>query len=402
MLTLLLLTLTACYCNAWSTGLSQLTHRHAGFTRTPRYVDSGRAVEPPISRISLKQEPQGKPSPKRWLRPLTRLAGLLLVTTALISPQAAMASDAVIATDAVVATAMPPLSLPPAIPAMVQLRLCLRLLFASLLGAAVGQERSSTHKHSAGVRTMALVALGACAFTICSSFGFAGLASKADPSRMASNVASGVGFVGAGVITTTSANPKDSRQSIVHGLTTATAIWISAAIGVCSGVGMHIIATAATLSTISILRFGTVKKKIRAAKYKYQGDFHFVDPRPPSMPPPVGHKDLRSVITSLELKKRREEEEEDDEWDSFPQTHEVEEEDEEEVIVSQQQTSSSTMGLQEVLLDHDVAEFHLSGQAALLEKAHSASRGNMTELVATTSSHKPAYSGSKNETVLAP
>ena len=110
------------------------------------------------------------------------------------------------------------------VPASVERVLLLRLLWASLLGGCVGKERSSTHQHSAGVRTMALVALGACAFTICSSLGFSHLdASKCDPSRMASNVASGVGFVGAGVITT-STNGNDSRQSMVHGLTTATAI----------------------------------------------------------------------------------------------------------------------------------------------------------------------------------
>mmetsp|Transcript_20706 Transcript_20706/g.57215 ORF Transcript_20706/g.57215 Transcript_20706/m.57215 type:complete len:102 (+) Transcript_20706:1139-1444(+) len=76
-------------------------------------------------------------------------------------------------------------------------RISLRLIFAALTGAAIGKERSGKY-HPAGVRTMSLVALGAALFTLCSRHGFAG--THYDTSRMASNVASGVGFIGAGVI----------------------------------------------------------------------------------------------------------------------------------------------------------------------------------------------------------
>lgn len=123
-----------------------------------------------------------------------------------------------------------------------------RLLFASITGSIVGWERASKN-HSAGVRTMALVSLGAAAFTMCSAYGFHG---KVDPSRMAANVASGVGFLGAGVITTEAR----SQSEVVHGLTTAAAIWLSAAIGVASGLGLHVISFAVALSTVSILKLG--------------------------------------------------------------------------------------------------------------------------------------------------
>jgi putative Mg2+ transporter-C (MgtC) family protein len=100
---------------------------------------------------------------------------------------------------------------------------------------------------------MALVAMGASAFTVCSAYGFSSTG-RHDPSRMASNVASGVGFVGAGVITTT----HFSGRNIVHGLTTASTIWLSAAVGVSCGTGLYQIATMASALTIFILRLGRI------------------------------------------------------------------------------------------------------------------------------------------------
>mmetsp|Transcript_34660 Transcript_34660/g.84065 ORF Transcript_34660/g.84065 Transcript_34660/m.84065 type:complete len:432 (+) Transcript_34660:83-1378(+) len=138
------------------------------------------------------------------------------------------------------------------ISASVEFRLTLRLVMAAILGAGLGKERSIA-KHSAGVRTMALVAMGASAFTICSIYGFNVFGSKHDPGRMASQVASGVGFVGAGVITSTS---HMNGRNIVHGLTTAATIWLSAAVGVACGTGLFQVATAAAALTIFILRLG--------------------------------------------------------------------------------------------------------------------------------------------------
>ena len=150
------------------------------------------------------------------------------------------------------------------LPTQAEIEVSIRLLAASLGGAAVGLERSSSDR-PAGVRTMALVSLGAAAFTVCSMYGFLSVASSVsgarfDPSRMASNVASGVGFIGAGVITNNrKAAGVYDRQSSVNGLTTAAAIWVSAAVGVACGVGLFVVGAAAALSTIAILRFGRVK-----------------------------------------------------------------------------------------------------------------------------------------------
>jgi putative Mg2+ transporter-C (MgtC) family protein len=147
-----------------------------------------------------------------------------------------------------------------------QLQLTFRLVHAALLGAVIGKERSGKSHHPAGVRTMALVSVGAAMFTISSMYGFAAIG-KYDPSRMAANVASGVGFIGAGVITTSSSSSDSEERrgggSIVHGLTTAAAIWLSAATGVGCGVGMCILSTAAAVLTVTILRVGRVAQSLQ-------------------------------------------------------------------------------------------------------------------------------------------
>lgn len=209
------------------------------------------------------------------------------------------------------ATAIPTvLTAAPPVSADVELRLTMRLIYAAILGAGLGKERSHA-KHSAGVRTMALVAMGASAFTVCSAFGFSPFG-RYDPSRMASNVASGVGFVGAGVITTTHL----SGKNVVHGLTTAATIWLSAAVGVACGTGLHRIATAAALTTVCILRMGRAKPKVKEAVKSDQVEV-------PSLTNKVVHGDL--AIEEVE-----EEEEEDQDhyaeihdtsvWDEHPDT----------------------------------------------------------------------------------
>jgi putative Mg2+ transporter-C (MgtC) family protein len=161
---------------------------------------------------------------------------------------------------------------------MGQLRLTVRMVYAALLGAIVGQERCGSkdqrYSPAGGIRTMALVSLGAATFTLCSMYGFSvvGGASRYDPSRMAANVSSGVGFIGAGVITTTSSSnnkdhgPSSSCGSMVHGLTTAAAIWLSAAIGVGCGVGMCVLSTVTALLTIAVLRIGEQQQSVQDAK----------------------------------------------------------------------------------------------------------------------------------------
>jgi uncharacterized membrane protein YhiD involved in acid resistance len=88
---------------------------------------------------------------------------------------------------------------------------------------------------------------------------------KCDPGRMASNVASGVGFIGAGAIHKSKLHGNGSEtQNVVAGLTTAAAIWVSAAVGVASAVGLYFVGAVAALSTVAILRFAKVSKEEEA------------------------------------------------------------------------------------------------------------------------------------------
>ncbi|UCR89546.1 MgtC/SapB family protein [Mycetocola spongiae] len=115
------------------------------------------------------------------------------------------------------------------------------LLCAFILSAVIGAERQLRHKN-AGIRTHTLVGLGAAVFTLVSAYGFApvlGPEVNLDPSRIAAQVVSGIGFLGAGVIFV--------RQNIVSGLTTAASIWLTAAIGMACGAGLPVLAVAATL-----------------------------------------------------------------------------------------------------------------------------------------------------------
>jgi putative Mg2+ transporter-C (MgtC) family protein len=119
-----------------------------------------------------------------------------------------------------------------------------RLGLAALLGAVIGFERE-VQNHPAGARTHALVALGSALFTIAGAYGFSGAGDTLDPSRVAGQVATGVGFIGAGAILRIGLN--------VRGLTTAATLWLAAALGVAMGAGAFPAALIATAATIILL-----------------------------------------------------------------------------------------------------------------------------------------------------
>ena len=118
----------------------------------------------------------------------------------------------------------------------------LRLFIAALLGGMIGLEREYREK-AAGLRTHFLVALGSALFMIISVYGFNGVLTNSqmhlDVSRIAAQVVSGIGFLGAGTII--------FQKNAVHGLTTAAGVWVTAAIGLTCGAGMYVLALSATL-----------------------------------------------------------------------------------------------------------------------------------------------------------
>ena len=124
--------------------------------------------------------------------------------------------------------------------------LVLRLVLASVAGAVIGFERE-VRNHVAGVRTHAIVALGAALFTIAGAYGFGDLTRSAsiDPARVAAQVASGIGFIGAGAII--------RNGFSVRGLTTAATLWLGAALGVAAGAGQYVIVASATVLVLVLL-----------------------------------------------------------------------------------------------------------------------------------------------------
>ena len=120
-----------------------------------------------------------------------------------------------------------------------ELDITLRLAVAMLLGGVIGFEREYRAK-DAGFRTHFLVALGSALFWIVSQFGF-GFELK-DSSRVAAQVVSGIGFLGAGTII--------FQKNVVRGLTTAAGLWVTAAIGLACGTGMYLPAVVTTLMVL--------------------------------------------------------------------------------------------------------------------------------------------------------
>ena len=123
-----------------------------------------------------------------------------------------------------------------------------RLVVAAVLGGAIGFERER-NSWAAGLRTHMLVCVGACLVTIVSAFGFADALGEKnvvlDPSRVAAQVVSGIGFLGAGAILL--------RGEIVRGLTTAASLWAVAAVGLAIGGGLYVAGIAATAIMLIIL-----------------------------------------------------------------------------------------------------------------------------------------------------
>lgn len=120
----------------------------------------------------------------------------------------------------------------------------LRVLFAAALGALVGWEREHYNRTEAGIRTHIAVCIGSCTFALISSH-----IPGADPSRIASQIVVGIGFIGAGVIL--------REKGSVTGLTTAAGLWAVAAVGTAVGYGMYVLATLTALiiyATLAVRR----------------------------------------------------------------------------------------------------------------------------------------------------
>ena len=126
----------------------------------------------------------------------------------------------------------------------------LTIFIGAMLGGAIGLEREYRSKE-AGFRTHFLVGLGSALFMVLSMHGFDGFEGQPgviiqrDPARMAAQVVSGIGFIGAGIII--------FQKNVVKGLTTAAGLWVTSAIGMAAGVGMYDVAVATTIMVLVCL-----------------------------------------------------------------------------------------------------------------------------------------------------
>ena len=154
------------------------------------------------------------------------------------------------------------------IPYILEAEFFLRIVLASVCGILIGFERSKRLKE-AGVRTHCMVACGAALMMIVSKYGFA------DASRIASQVVSGVGFLGAGVIFRTGVS--------IKGLTTAAGLWTTSAVGLALGAGMYIIGITGTLLIVleqflmHRFHFGNDAYTMQEIKVRFRDSLEFRD-----------------------------------------------------------------------------------------------------------------------------
>lgn len=126
-----------------------------------------------------------------------------------------------------------------------EIKILLKILLSAILGGIIGLERELSHKE-AGLRTNILIAIGSTLITIL-SIQLASGSSTADPARLAAQIVTGIGFLGAGAII--------QARFAIHGLTTAATIWTVAAIGIAVGFGYYLVSFLVTIMVLVILIF---------------------------------------------------------------------------------------------------------------------------------------------------
>jgi putative Mg2+ transporter-C (MgtC) family protein len=166
----------------------------------------------------------------------------------------------------------------PNLSAETELNLALRLTVGLVLGAIIGFERE-LHRQPAGFRTHSLVSLGAALFTVVSAFGFTG--PTVDPTRIAAQIVSGIGFIGAGTIL--------QYRGHIRGLTTAASLWSVAAIGTAAGAGLFVVAITGSILILVILSLLDQVEEITRRRFRVPPSPY---PPPPDEPDEGSSEDL--------------------------------------------------------------------------------------------------------------
>ena len=148
---------------------------------------------------------------------------------------------------------------------LVEYKYLLALLLSVILGFFIGLERKTRAKEAGG-RTHTIVCFGACLIMIISKYGFT--TGEADLSRVAAQIVSGIGFIGAGMIV--------YRKNVVHGLTTAAGVWATAGIGMACGAGLYFVAVIGTVIMILVQCILHINCKLFNLKHYYRINISFI------------------------------------------------------------------------------------------------------------------------------
>ena len=141
-----------------------------------------------------------------------------------------------------------------------ELHSLLNILLAVLLGFAIGYERKLRYKE-AGIRTHTIVCVGSALIMVVSKYGFSDI-QEYDASRVAAQIVSGIGFLGAGIII--------YRKHEIHGLTTAAGVWATAGVGMAAGAGMYVVAAGAAAVIIGVQCIFHIKCRLFRTKKYFQ------------------------------------------------------------------------------------------------------------------------------------
>ena len=148
-----------------------------------------------------------------------------------------------------------------------ELKYLASVLLAVVLGFAIGYERKLRYKE-AGIRTHTIVCAGSALIMVVSKYGF-GDSAEADASRVAAQIVSGIGFLGAGIIV--------YRKHEIHGLTTAAGVWATSGVGMAAGAGMYLFAAGAAVILIAVQCLMHVRCRFFQTKKYYQIKICFIN-----------------------------------------------------------------------------------------------------------------------------
>ena len=148
-----------------------------------------------------------------------------------------------------------------------ELQHLISVLAAVVLGFAIGYERKLRFKE-AGIRTHTIVCAGSALIMVVSKYGF-GDSAEADASRVAAQIVSGIGFLGAGIII--------YRKHEIHGLTTAAGVWATSGVGMAAGAGLYVVAAGATIILIAVQCLFHLNCKVFRTKKYFQIKICFVN-----------------------------------------------------------------------------------------------------------------------------